>query len=138
MPDTHVLSRSSCVHLFATLWTVARQASLSMGFSRQEYWIGWPLTSLLVIFLTQVIKPRSPALQVYSLPSELQPIGSVFWRTLIHTDIKQRTYSWLPGVGSIGQMGEGSQKLGTPRYKVSHRDGIYIMVTILNNTILHT
>ena len=55
------------------------------------------------------IKPRSPALQVYSLPSEPQPIGSVFWRTRIHTDIKQRTYLWLPGVSSIGQMGEGSQ-----------------------------
>ena len=27
----------SCVQLFATLWAVARQAPLSMGFSRQEY-----------------------------------------------------------------------------------------------------
>ena len=26
----------------ATLWTVAHQASLSMGFSRQEYWSGLP------------------------------------------------------------------------------------------------
>ena len=32
-----VLSRFSCVPLFATLWTVAHQALLSMGFSRQEY-----------------------------------------------------------------------------------------------------
>ena len=32
------LSRFSCVQLFATLWTVARWAPLSMGFSRQEYW----------------------------------------------------------------------------------------------------
>ena len=30
----------SCVWLFATPWTVARQAPLSMGFSRQEYWSG--------------------------------------------------------------------------------------------------
>ena len=29
-----------CIWLFATLWTVARQASLSMQFSRQEYWNG--------------------------------------------------------------------------------------------------
>ena len=28
--------------LFATLWTVAGQAPLSMGFSRQEYWSGLP------------------------------------------------------------------------------------------------
>ena len=32
----------SCVWLFATLWTVACQASLSTGFSRQEYWSGLP------------------------------------------------------------------------------------------------
>ena len=28
--------------LFVTLWTVAHQAPLSMGFSRQEYWSGLP------------------------------------------------------------------------------------------------
>ena len=33
----------SCVQLFATPWTVAYQASLSMGFSRQQYWSGLPL-----------------------------------------------------------------------------------------------
>ena len=32
----------SRVQLFVTLWTVARQASLSMEFSRQEYWNGLP------------------------------------------------------------------------------------------------
>ena len=32
-----VLSRCSCVRLFVTPWTVAPQAPLSMGFSRQEY-----------------------------------------------------------------------------------------------------
>ena len=37
-----VLSRFSCVQLFVTLWTVACQAPLSMGFSRQEYWSGLP------------------------------------------------------------------------------------------------
>ena len=36
------LSRFSYVQLFATLWTVARQASLSTGFSRPEYWRGLP------------------------------------------------------------------------------------------------
>ena len=32
-----MLRRFSCVRLFATPWTVARQAPLCMGFSRQEY-----------------------------------------------------------------------------------------------------
>ena len=37
-----VLSCFSCVHLFAMLWTIACQASLSMGFFRWEYWSGLP------------------------------------------------------------------------------------------------
>ena len=36
-----VLSHFSCVRcLFATLCSIARQAPLSMGFSRQQYWNG--------------------------------------------------------------------------------------------------
>ena len=37
-----MLSHFSYVQLFATLWPVARQAPLSMGFSRQEHWSGLP------------------------------------------------------------------------------------------------
>ena len=39
---SRVLSHFSHVRLFATLWTVAHEAPLSMGFSRQEYWSGLP------------------------------------------------------------------------------------------------
>ena len=35
----------SCVQLFATPWTVACQAPLSMEFSRQEYWSGLPFST---------------------------------------------------------------------------------------------
>ena len=37
-----VISHFSRVQLFATLWTIACQAPLSMGLSRQEYWSGLP------------------------------------------------------------------------------------------------
>ena len=37
-----VLSNFTHVWLFAILWTIARQAPLSMGFFRQEYWSGLP------------------------------------------------------------------------------------------------
>ena len=37
-----LLSHFSCVQLFATLWTVAHQAPLPMGFSRKEHWSGLP------------------------------------------------------------------------------------------------
>ena len=40
-----MLSHLSCVQLFVTPWTVARQAPLSLGFSRQEYWRGLPCSS---------------------------------------------------------------------------------------------
>ena len=39
------LVAKSCLSL-ATLWTVAHQAPLSMGFSREEYWSGLPFPSL--------------------------------------------------------------------------------------------
>ena len=57
-----VLSRFSHVQLCATLWTVAHQAPLSMGFSRQEYWIGLPFPSSGDL-PNPGIEPRSPALQ---------------------------------------------------------------------------
>ena len=40
-----VLVAQSCLTVFSTLWTVARQAHQSMGFSRQEYWSGLPFSS---------------------------------------------------------------------------------------------
>ena len=68
-PRACMLSRFSCAQLFVTLWTVARQAPLSMGFPRQECWIGL-LYSLPGDLPDPRIKPGSPTLQVDSLPSE--------------------------------------------------------------------
>ena len=59
----------SCVRLFATPWTVAHQASLSMEFSRQEYWSGLPFPSPGDLPDPE-IEPRSPALQADTLTSE--------------------------------------------------------------------
>ena len=47
----------SHVWLFATSWAVARQAPLSMGCPRQEYWSGLPFPSLKEIFPTQGLNP---------------------------------------------------------------------------------
>ena len=57
----------SHVRLFATLWTVAHQPPLSMGFSRQEYWSGLPCPPPGHI-PHPGIKFTSPAMQVDSLP----------------------------------------------------------------------
>ena len=59
----------SRVRLFATLWTVAYQAPLSMGFSRQEYWSGLSVPSPGDL-PNPGIEPESPALQTDALLSE--------------------------------------------------------------------
>ena len=102
----HAQVFQSCVTFFATLWTVACQAPLSMGFSRQEYWSGLPflppgdLPNL-------VIELASPALRADSLL--LSHRGSQYIYIYIHThtyihicvyislDIDMHTYS----VGSV-------------------------------------
>ena len=59
----------SHVRLFVTPWTVAYQAPLSMGFSRQEYWSGLPFPSPGDL-PDPGIEPRFPALEADALTSE--------------------------------------------------------------------
>ena len=65
----------SRVRLFVTPWTVAYQASLSMGFSRQEYWSGLPFPSPGDL-PDPGIELGSPAFQADALTSE--PPGKPF------------------------------------------------------------
>ena len=62
------LVTKSCLTV-ATPWTVARQAPLSMGFSRQGGWSGLPFPSAGEL-PDPGTEPESPALQAGSLPSE--------------------------------------------------------------------
>ena len=80
-----MLSHFIRVQLFATPWTVAHQAPLSMGFSRQEYWNGLPCLPA-GDSPDPGTEPESPALQVDSLPIELPKIRYkiIFLRNL-HT-----------------------------------------------------
>ena len=55
--------------LFSTPWIVARQAPLSMEFSRQEYWSGLPFSSPGDLPYPR-IEPVSPEIWEDSLPSE--------------------------------------------------------------------
>ena len=65
----HEVKSLSRVRLLATLWTVAYQAPLTIGFSRQEYWSGSPFPSPGDL-PNPGIEPGSPALQADALPSE--------------------------------------------------------------------
>ena len=86
----------SHIQLFATPWTVAYQASPSMGFSRQEYWSRLPFPSPGDL-PDPGMEPGSPPLQADALPSELpekpkhinfsimkqrQEIGFLIWQWL--------------------------------------------------------
>ena len=71
---------AQCVRLFATLCTVAYQASLSMGFSRQEYWSGLPFPSPGDL-PNPGIEPGSPASEADALTSEPpgKPLDELRW-----------------------------------------------------------
>ena len=64
-----LLSSSVLSDSLVSPWTVARQAPLSLGFPRQEYWCGLPFPSLRDLPNPRT-EPVSPALQVDSLPTE--------------------------------------------------------------------
>ena len=75
----HYICLYICMHaellqfcLFATLWTIAHQAPLSMGFSRQEYCSGLPFSPPGDLPDTGIrsASPMSPELQADSLPAE--------------------------------------------------------------------
>ena len=65
--DMCVLSHSVVSNSFVTPWNVDRQALLSMGFPRQEYWSGLPIPPPRDL-PGPGIKPTSPAMQVGFLP----------------------------------------------------------------------
>ena len=81
----------SHVQLFATPWTVAHQAPLSMGFSRQDYCSGLPFPSLEDL-PNPGIEFRCPALQADSLPSE--PPGEPL-STETHRQLGSTPWLWF-------------------------------------------
>ena len=85
-----------------TPWTVAHQAPLSMGFSRQKYWSGLPF-HFPGNLPNPGIKPGSPACQVDSLPSELVFLSSLFKDRPCCVEVFQEgpftldTWLWISG-----------------------------------------
>ena len=82
-----VLSRFSRVQLFATLWTTARKAPLSTGFSRQEYWswLSFPSSVYVPDPETESESSVSPALQADSFPAEPS------WKTMRYYSVIKET-----------------------------------------------
>ena len=76
-------SRSVVSNFFETTWTIAHQAPMSTGISRQEYWSGLTFPSPRDL-PKPVIKPTSPALQADSLLAE--PLGKTLQLSSVHFD----------------------------------------------------
>ena len=81
----------SRVRLFVTPWTVAHQAPLSMGLSRQEYWRGLSFPSPGDLPDSE-IEPGSPVLQADPLPSELpgEPYSTPIQQATIASSCKHK------------------------------------------------
>ena len=111
-----------CVWLFATPRTVTRQSSLSMGFSRQEYWSGllFPSPGDLP---DPGIEPRSPASQAASLPSETAYTSTKYCREESKSKWKStRRYFKYRGAGQGDEKGEDEIKArGDPEKDRKHR-----------------
>ena len=93
-----MLGRFSCVQLCVTPWTAARQAPLSMAFSRQEHCSGLPFPSpghlpdpgLEIPFL---VSPISPGGFFSAEPPGKPPAGSmVLLKFHAHPEPQNRTY----------------------------------------------
>ena len=85
-----IVKSLSRVRLFVIPWTVVYQASLSMGFSRQEYWSGWPFPSPGDL-PDPGTEPRSPALQADALPSE--PLEALYYYNTVQRFKEEKNYT---------------------------------------------
>ena len=113
-----MFSHFSRVRLFAILLTIAHQAPLSLGFSRQKYWSVLPHPPLGDL-PDPGIEPESPALQMDSLPTE--PHGEAQQRPKMLSDLggsvvknppaktgDTRDEGSIPGSGRCPGVGNGN------------------------------
>ena len=113
-----------------TPWTIDHQASLSMGFFRQEYWSGLPLPSPGHLSNPR-IKPRSPAWQADSLLSE-PPTGWSLRLRGLGTGDDTSAENQLKGSHGRGRPGgrvfsaEGAAVRG-PSERVKHQRGCWLL-----------
>ena len=76
-----MLSCFSPAQLFATLWTVARQAPLSVGFSKQEYWSGLPFPEYYLLNTYYVLDNLPRALVILLLNDPFRPSSLLLFLT---------------------------------------------------------
>ena len=86
-PEQCMLSHLIHVQIFATPWTVAHQAPLSMGFPKQEYWSGLPcsppghLPNIRVFSDVSVLRLRWPNYWSFNISPSNEYSGLISFRT---------------------------------------------------------
>ena len=98
------------VRLCVTLWTVACQVPLSLGFSRQEYWSGLPCLppgDLPEPGIKPVASPAFSVLQEDSLPLS-HPGSPIYIHTYIHTYIHAAAAKSLQSCPTLCDPRDGS------------------------------
>ena len=121
----------SCFQLFATPWTVACQVPMSMEFSRQEYWSGFPVpspeklphpeiqTMLLLCLVTQscptLCNPMDCSPPGFSVHGILQARILVCCRVLLQGSFQPRDWTQVSGIASrFSTVWATKEALGTP------------------------
>ena len=110
----NVSVRLSRVRLFVSAWTIACQAPLSMEFSRQEYWNGFPFPSPGDL-PDPGIESGSLKLQADSLPSEPpgKPKAGFGWVISTSQNLRFLFCKWCVSVPGGGRVWHGEQHQGT-------------------------
>ena len=121
-----VLSCFSCIWLFVTLWTVAHQAPLSIGFSRQEYWGGLP-------FLLQGpswprIEPASPMSPAFAVRFFT---ANTTWESHLVTLVRHKQRYWancIPWLWSNNSHASCQVTLGRTFFIKEQYDGFQLLL----------
>ena len=112
-----VLSCFSCVQLFVNPQTVAPQAPLSMGFSRQEYWSGLPC--LLVSSLTQLC------------PTLCNPMDCSTPGLPVHHQLQELTQTHVHRVGDTIQPSHPLSSPSLPAFNLQTHQHVAVSGTLL-------
>ena len=144
----------STVWLFATLWTVAHQVSLSLGFSRQEYWRELPCPSsqgdlpdsgnpqslissgLAVGFFTISTPWEAPAWSTYSLSVEFSSVTQLCPALCnlmdcstpglpVHHQLPEFTQTHVHQVGDAIQTSHPLLSPSPPAFSLSQHQGLF-------------
>ena len=136
--DLCMLSLFSCVWLFATPWTVACQAPLSMGFSRQEYWseLPFPLPGNLPRDRTPVMSPAlageffstsptSASLVAQSCPTLCNPMDCSTPGFPVHHQLWALAQTHVHRIGDAIQPSHPLSSPSPPAFNLSQHQGLF-------------